>query len=169
VSSKPAQQRGHRSGLAVRVDDQNDRPAGKMGELRGGTGFTLRAGPVEQAHDTFAQDQIASAFELGNETCEGRGPHRPDVEVEARLAACRSVKGRIDEIGAHLGRGDIDAASSQMAQQTGRHQGFAAPRGRGANDHPSARAVAASATRVRHVCHPANRELPSKSRIVDHL
>ena len=98
----------------MRIDDQHNRPAGKARELCGGTGFAFRSGSVEQPHYAFAQDQIAGGPELGNETRQGRAPHRPDIEVKARLAACHGVIGRIDEIWSCLGGGNANATFSEM-------------------------------------------------------
>jgi hypothetical protein len=134
VCRKAAQQRRDRSPLTTRIDGQHDRPAGDEGELCGGTGLTLGAGPVEQSHGAFAEHDVGIGFELGDEPGERRWPHTPDIEVERRPAYGGGMKGRINEIGTRLCRGDPQPPLEQIACQPGGHQGFAMAGGRGGQD-----------------------------------
>ena len=138
VVSKAAQQSGDRSPLAARVDDQHDRPAGDQGEFSGRARLAVGAGAVEQAHDPFAQHDLGRGFQPGDEPGKGLRPHCPRIEIDARRAARERVKGRIDEIGPGLGRGDAHAAPAQMPQQAGRHQCLAAPEAGAARISPRA-------------------------------
>jgi len=126
MAEKAAQCRRDRSALSARVDDQHDRPAGEPGELGGRTGLAIGARSVEQPHHAFAKDNLGGGLELGNEAREGLRPHRPDVEVYARLSGRSSVKTRVDEIGPGFRRGNTKTAPAQMARQPGGNQGLAA-------------------------------------------
>ena len=137
VRGKAAQQGGDGSPLPPRIDDQHHRPAGELRQFGGRARFAVGAGAVEQTHDPFAQHDLGGGFQRRGARGQGLGPHRPRVEIDARPAARHGMKGRVDEIGAGLGRRDPQPAPAQMAQQAGSDEGLAAARSRGGEDQPA--------------------------------
>ena len=105
--------------LALDVDNQDHRPAGPGGQIRGRTvRCPLAIGPgrrpgraVEESHHPFADDQRAVSRQLDGEARQRRGTHRPAVEVDAFPAAGGTMEGGVDIIGTDLeaGRGDPPA------------------------------------------------------------
>ena len=137
MTGEAAKQSGDRSALPPRIHDQHHRPAGHAGEFGSRTGLTVAARPVEQSHHAFAEDDVGAGFEVGDERREGRRPHPPDIEVQARLARGRSMKGRIDEIGPRFRCRDAQPAPEQMSRQTGGNQSFTASGSGGGEDQPA--------------------------------
>ena len=53
-------------------------------------------GAVEQAHDAFAEQQIAAAPALLEQAGQGLEAHRPAVDIVGRPAGGGGVEGRVD-------------------------------------------------------------------------
>jgi hypothetical protein len=102
MTDEAFQQCGDRGPLSSRVYNQNNGPAGNAGEFSGRAGLAFGAGPVEQSHNTFAQDDIGAGLELGNERRKGGFPHRPDIEIHTGFIRRHRVESGIDEIGSCL-------------------------------------------------------------------
>ena len=129
VGEEALDQGGGRSAHAAGLDHQDHRPAGR-GRQGGGRAQALRPGPVEEAHDPLAQNQLDLRRGPRQGRGQGRRPHRPGIQVEAGPPGGRPVEGRVDVVGADLDRADRQSGLAEVPQQRQGDQGLAAAGGR---------------------------------------
>ncbi len=127
-------QRGRRGAHAAHVDDQHDRQIEQARQIRGRA--LAVAGAIEQAHDPFAEHQLAAVCDPVAEGCEGLDAHRPAVEIDRGPAGRAGMEGRVDVVGADLERADREASAPEGAQQGQRDRRLAAPGRRRGDDDP---------------------------------
>ena len=104
VAAEAVDQGRDRGAHAGDVDHEQHRQAEQGGDVGRGAGAV--GGAVEQAHDAFAEQQVAAAAALLEQPGQGLEAHRPGVDVVGRAAGGGVMEGRIDVVGADLERAD---------------------------------------------------------------
>ena len=113
-----------------------------------GRGAGAVGGTVEQAHDPFAEQEVAALAALLEQAGQGLEAHRPGVDIVGGAARGGGVEGRVDIVRADLERADRHAAPAQGREHAQRQRGLAAARG-GCGDDEAGRAHDAASAGAR--------------------
>ena len=123
VAAEAVDQRRDRGTHAGDVDHQHHRQAEQGRDVGRDAGAV--GGAVEQAHDPFADQEIAALPALLEQTGQGLEAHRPRVDIVGRPAGGAAVEGRVDIVRPDLERADGHAAPAQGRQHAQRQRGLA--------------------------------------------
>ena len=119
--------------LRAGIHHQDHRPAGFRRDVRRAAAAARCT--VEQAHHALGDDEIDARPGSGDHSAARRPAHRPAIEIEGRPAACRGVKGGVDEVRSDLEPARLHAPPGEGAEQPRGHSRLAVPRSRRRNDH----------------------------------
>ena len=114
------------------VDDEDDRCAEPLGDLRGRSGVAAGVGAIEAAHDTLDDRDVGVRRVTRDGGHDGLATAHPTVEVVRGPAAGHRVQTRVDEVGPDLERLHDEPAAPERSQQPKRDRRLAdAARGTG--------------------------------------
>jgi hypothetical protein len=95
--------------------------------------------PSNRPMTAFDHEHIGARSRLSTKRVEQRGPHGPTVEIDALSAGRGLVEGRVDIVGAGLGRLHGKPAPFQRREQAKRHRGLACAGARRGDDETAGR------------------------------
>ena len=146
--ANPRDQSGGRLRLARDIEHEQNRQAELRREIGGGAAPAWRAGgvgrAVEQTHDAFDDQDVRAIRLTHGERVEQVCRHRPGIEIDARPAGDRGMKGRIDVVGSGFRRAHRDAAADERCQNGQRYGGLAGAGMRRGHDETARRHVTMS-------------------------
>ena len=119
-AGKTGDERGDRMALLGAIDDEQDAQIQHLRQIGRRAGAIRRA--VEQTHHRLDDEEIGIIRRFASQIFDEAGAHGPWIEIDARRGAGGFVKGRVDVIGARLGRGDLEAAPDERGDQGERHR-----------------------------------------------